>query len=692
MSKMTRREFNLIPIATSRFEVFFLFLLLFVFLKPAQAQNRIDTLIDKDWKFSISYDGGRKESTAEHVNLPHTWNNHDIQSGKIDYYRGVGVYRKEIFFDESLDGKRVFLRFDAASLVADLFINNKFVGEHRGGYTAFCYEITPYLEYGKENLITVEVNNSWRSGIMPLTGDFNIFGGIYRPVHLIITDAICISPLDFASSGVYLTQSNVSHESAQMEVRTVLSNGHNEAKNFLVKTIIYDENGKEVGHKSSKAQMGANQNESLVQDFVVEKPHLWNGKKYPYLYNVKVQLLSDGRVTDEISQPLGFRYFRVDPQKGFFLNGKYLDLYGVSRHQDRLDRGNALTKEDHEEDISLILELGANAVRLCHYPQSQYFISLCDSSGLIVWSELPFVNLYTKSAAFEKNGIEQLEEMIHQLYNHPSIIFWGLFNELRVNQDDPTNYVEKLEEVAKEIDKYRITTAATDISASFDTITDVIAWNRYFGWYAGKAHYISTWLDSMHAVYPDRCIGLSEYGAGGSIRMHEESFDKPVEPKGKWHPEEWQDHFHEVYWSVLKTRPYVWCKLIWNMFDFASATRREGDTDGRNDKGLVTYDRKTKKDVFYFYKANWSNEPVIHLVNKIFRVRERQHINVKVYSNMDEVGLLVNGKEIGRSKGNDIKVFEWKNVKLKDGNNFVLVRGLMNGQQYTDSCRWWYEP
>lgn len=655
-----------------------LILLLFfcVFSELYAERKNID--LNENWSFRFSHHVNK--GTARRVDLPHTWNAQDALSGKLDYKRGIGNYEKRIFIKPEYQGKRLFLRFEGVNTVASVFVNRKYAGEHRGGYGAFVIEITDKVDYGKENSVLVRVNNAEQLDIMPLLGDFNMYGGIYRDVNLIVTENVCISPLDYASSGVKLIQDSVSNEYAKVRNVIQLSNGRN-ADSKLDLSVAVKEGDKTVKSFSSSVvvQAGKNITHEIPMEF--NKPHLWNGMEDPFMYRVEVSIKENGKVLDIVSQNMGLRYYNVDPEKGFFLNGKHLQLKGVCRHQDRAEIGNALRKEHHDEDLAIMLDMGVNAVRLAHYPQDEYFYDLMDRHGLIVWAEIPFVGPggyedkgFVDSEMFKENGKQQLIEMIRQHYNHPSICFWGLFNELKEYGDNPIEYIKELNEIAHNEDPTRPTTSASNQGGAINHITDVIAWNRYDGWYGGNPGTLGAWLDDLKKKNPNIKVGISEYGAGASIYHQQEELKQP-NPSGWWHPENWQTYYHIENWKIISSRPFVWGSFVWNMFDFGAAHRTEGDRPGINDKGLVTFDRKVCKDSFYFYKANWNNsEPVLHIAGKRCDRRTSNVQTIMAFTNQPEAELFVNGKSYGKVKADKYCIVKWEKVSLADGFNEISVR------------------
>lgn len=666
---------------------------LFMLYGMSMFAQRQDILLNNDWNFRFSHQV--QKGTEVRVDLPHTWNAQDALSGKIDYKRGIGNYEKNLFIRPEWKGKRLFIRFEGVNNIADVFINRRHIGEHRGGYGAFIFEITGKVEYGKENSILVRVNNGEQLDIMPLVGDFNFYGGIYRDVHLLITDETCISPLDYASPGVRLIQDSVSHRYAKVRATVDLSNGSSGNQEVELNVRLLD--GQRVVKEGTK-NVNLSGNEVMQQEltFEIDQPHLWNGRQDPFLYQAEVTLFRNGQMVDRVTQPLGLRFYRIDPDKGFFLNGKHLPLQGVCRHQDRSEVGNALRPQHHEEDVALMLEMGVNAVRLAHYPQATYFYDLMDKNGIIVWAEIPFVGPggyndkgFVDLPAFRANGKEQLKELIRQHYNHPSICVWGLFNELTELGDNPVEYIKELNVLAHQEDTTRPTTSASNQMGDLNFITDAIAWNRYDGWYGGTPADLGKWLDRMHKDHPEICIAISEYGAGASIYHQQDSLVKTV-PTSWWHPENWQTYYHIENWKTISSRPYVWGSFVWNMFDFGAAHRTEGDRPGINDKGLVTFDRKVRKDAFYFYKANWNREkPMLYLTGKRNTVRTQRLQTITAFTNLSGAELFVNGKSYGKAIPDSYAILEWKNVELEPGENEIKVVSTNKKLPLNDSfhCR-----
>lgn len=654
--------------------------------------QREDRLINDNWTFRFSHQVDK--NSGRRVDLPHTWNTIDALAGKPDYKRGIGNYTRKLFVPETEKGRRLFLRFEGANTVANVFVNGKMIGEHRGGYGAFVFEITNAVKYGKDNTVLVRVNNAEQLDVMPLVGDFNFYGGIYRDVHLLSMPEVCISPLDYASPGVYLVQNSVTDEKAEVTARVVLSNSSETAHDAVVKVRLMD-GDREVLSEVKECKLKAKDNLQTVEvPFTVVKPHLWNGNADAHLYRVEVSLIKDGTEADCVSQPLGLRYYETDPDKGFFLNGRHLALHGVCRHQERAEVGNALRPEHHDEDVALMKEMGVNAVRLAHYPQAAYVYDLMDRNGIVAWAEIPFVGPggyadkgFVDQPSFRENGREQLREMIRQHYNHPSICFWGIFNELKEDGDNPVEYVKELNALAHAEDPTRPTTSASNQGGNLNYITDNICWNRYDGWYGSSPSTLATFLDATHKSRPDLRIGISEYGAGASVAHQQDTLVQPS-PSGWWHPENWQTEYHIQNWKIISERPYVWGTFVWNMFDFGAAHRTEGDRPGINDKGLVTHDRRTRKDAFFFYKANWNAEPMVYIAGRRTTKRTRSTTDVQVFSNCKTVTLYANGKAVETLSPDGVNVCTFKNVKLEKGENWIEVKAKNGRTTLTDACRW----
>lgn len=650
--------------------------------------------LNDDWQFRFSHEVNH--SDARRVDLPHTWNAQDALAGKIDYKRGIGNYTKRIHVGDELRGKRLYVKCEGANSVCNLFVNGRHVGEHRGGYSAFVFEITDFVDFGKDNTLLLRVNNGEQLDVMPLVGDFNFYGGLYRDVSLIAADTMGISLLDYGSPGVYLRQTNVSERRADVMADVRLSGRNSRPERLTLRVDVTDGNRTVLSReKQLTLEPGAVAQPEAIS-FSIDKPRLWDGVRDPFMYTVNVSVVKDGRIIDRVSQPLGLRYFHTDPDRGFFLNGRHLPLHGVNRHQERAGIGNALQPEHHMEDVYIMLEMGVNTMRLAHYQQAEAMYDLTDKNGVVVWAEIPFVGPggyadkgFVNQESFKANGRQQLRELIRQNYNHPSIMFWGLFNELKEEGDNPVDFVGDLNDLAHQEDPTRPTTAASNQGGSLNFITDNIAWNRYDGWYGSTPATLATWLDATHRDHPQLRIGISEYGAGASLYHQQDTIMQPV-PSGRWHPENWQLDYHVKNWRIISERPFVWGSFVWNMFDFGAAHRTEGDRPGINDKGLVTHDRKVKKDAYYFYRANWNPEPMVYIAGRRNDRRVRPVTDIQVFSNCGPVTLTVNGRKVGTASPDDVKICTFSDVALKPGENMIEVTA--SDGALTDSCLWHLAP
>ena len=663
------------------------------------ASAREDVVLDAGWHF---YQGDPQNAQSPDFNdggwqtlaIPHCWGWEQAQKGE-KYLQGAGWYRRQLDLGVPQPNKRYFIKFEAAGSVADAYLNGKFLGQHRGAFGAFCFELTTNLSASSTNLLAVRVSNAPEPDVAPLSGDFPVYGGLYRPVHLITTDSENIAPTDHGSPGVAWLQTSVSSTQAVLEVTAQISNGARRRQSMTLVARVLDAQGRDVTNASENVVLDPVYTEPVNMKITLANPHLWNGRKDPYLYRAVMELRLGDALVDSVEQPLGLRSFYIDPDTGFYLNGQPYHLHGVNRHQDRPDKGWAITEADMDEDMALLKELGVTAIRCCHYQHSDYFYSLCDRAGILVWAELSQVDRIGGDAKFEETSQNQLRDLIRQNINHPSIFAWSLFNELRPNggrNPDPHRELQDLKTVVNGEDPTRPTTAATCTTTEMEQmnkIPDILGWNVYYGWY-GDWGALSNY-DSMRAKfrYTSRHGGyaISEYGAGANVAQHEENPRKPKND-GQWHPEEYQAIYHEAAWPQLKAAPYIWGTFVWNFADFASYWRHEGNVPGRNDKGLITFDRKTKKDAFYYYQANWSDEPMIYIASRRFTERTNAVTDVKIYSNAKTAELFVNGTSQGRRDNDGNSVFVWRQVKLASGPNAVKAQAQSNGQALNDECQW----
>lgn len=591
--------------------------------------------INIDWLFSKSAKSvpNSLPTDWEKVNLPHTWNGTDGQDGGNDYYRGKCFYAKSLKKSELGDSSVHYLEFEAVNSSAEVYWNAKLIGRHDGGYSTFRVKIPEILD---ENLLVVAADNSPNDRVYPQVADFTFYGGIYRDVSVISVNERHFDLDFYGAPGVRIIP-RVDGSSATVETEFYV----NDPSDCLIQYTISDMDGNAVISGETAA-------DSARVFPKIENVHLWDGVDDPYLYTLTAKLIFGGEETDEISAKFGCRSFRIDPQKGFILNGRPYPLRGVSRHQDRPVIGNALTEKEHREDMELICEVGANTIRLAHYQHSQTFYDLCDEKGMIVWAEIPYISKHMPTG--EENTLSQMKELIYQNINHPSIVVWGLSNEITMNGAGDASLLEnhrKLNDLAHKLDSSRPTVVAVlsmcDPDEAYAKISDVVSYNHYFGWYGGKYDMYGPWFDKFHKKYPDRAIGLSEYGCE-ALNWHTSA------PEQGDYTEEYQTIYHEEVIKQLAERPWLWATHVWNMFDFAADARSEGGENGMNHKGLVTFDRQYKKDAFYAYKAWLSKEPFVHICGKRYIDRTEDTTEVRVYTNMDEVELFANGESLGKQK------------------------------------------
>ena len=588
------------------------------------------------------------------VALPHTWNALDGQDGGNDYWRGIGTYQIEL--PNPTEGKKQYIELKGANHVATVYCNGRELGTHKGGFSTFRFNLTPAMK-PEGNVLTVVVSNA-KSDIYPQNADFTFYGGLYRDVNFVEVADAHFDLLKEGTDGVFVTP----HAAGKTRVDLFPVN----AAGCTVKVVLKD------AEDNVAAEGQADAADHTVVKLDVKEPHLWNGMADPYCYTCEASIEKDGEVQDCVAVTYGYRGFHVDPENGFFLNGKSCPLHGVSRHQDRQDKGWAISREDHEEDIALIKEIGANTIRLAHYQHDQYFYDLCDHTGFVLWAEIPFISSFIPGQAAYENTISQMTELISQNYNHPSIFFWGISNEITISGETEALYrnLTDLHALCKKLDPTRLTTMAevsmVPMTSEHVYITDVLSYNHYFGWYVGDVEDNGPWLDKFHALNPDRPLGVSEYGSEAILKWH------TTTPENHDYTEEYAAYYHHEMLKTFATRPYLWSTHVWNMFDFAADARDEGGVQGRNNKGLVTYDRKTKKDAFYIYQAYWTTEPMIHVCGERFVDRAPEERIVTVYTNCPNVTLVVNGEEVATKDAVDHAVV-FENVALNDGDNTVTA-------------------
>ena len=567
---------------------------------------------------------------AETVELPHSWNSIDGQDGGNDYFRGTCRYTKNIAKSELPEGERVYLEINGANSSATVFVNGKEVAKHDGGYSTWRVDITD--ELCEENKIEIDVDNTANDYVYPQMADFTFYGGLYRDVNLIGVSESHFDLDFFGTHGMKVTP-EIEGEDAEVEIEVFLTNFK---KGQKIRYTVLDAEGNVVAEKVS---------DDDEEELDIKNVHRWHGRKDPYLYTAKAELLEGETVLDNISERFGCRTFEIDPENGFILNGEEYPLRGVSRHQDRWGIGNALKPEHHKEDMELIYEMGATTIRLAHYQHNQYFYDLCDEYGMVVWVEIPYISKHMPGG--RENTISQMKELLVQNYNHPSIVVWGLSNEITMSGED-NDLLENhriLNELCHDWDETRKTVVACvsmcSMDAKYNKIPDVVSYNHYFGWYGGDTTMNGPWFDKFHEKYPKTPIGCSEYGCE-ALNWHTSN------PTQGDYTEEYQAYYHEELIKQLFTRKYMWATHVWNMFDFGADARNEGGENGQNHKGLVTFDRSYKKDSFYAYKAWLSDDPFVHLCGKRYIDRVEDVTKVTVYSNLPEVELFANGESLGK--------------------------------------------
>lgn len=665
-----------------------------------KAEAREVTPFNNGWEFKkgpfptdAMQTAARWNADWEQVNVPHTWNADDMQKKTNSFYAGVAYYRKHYVFPESLEGKRLFLRFEGVGACAEVYVNGYLVGTHKGAYSAFVCEIGSQVRLGEENEIVVKSDNVARPDVIPVNHAlFGVYGGIYRPVWLIVTEPCNIVVNDCASPGVYITQKNVSKQSADVSVRVKLDNATLAPAALELENAIYTREGKLVKVHRQFFELTPQGVQNYVSDFKISHPHLWQGREDPYLYKVVSRLKQDGQVIDEVIQPLGLRKYEAVAGKGFFLNGKKYPMYGVTRHQDWWGMGSALTNREHDFDLEQIMEVGATTVRFAHYQQSDYIYSRCDTLGLIIWAEIPFVNRVTGQEW--DNVHQQMRELIRQSFNHPSIYVWGIHNEVYHPHGYTAALTQSVHDLCKLEDPDRYTVAVNGYGHAEHPVngnTDIQGMNRYFGWYEKKIQDIKPWIEKMAKEYPWQRLMLTEYGADANIEHQTELLGDALNWGSDFYPETFQTKTHEYQWGVISQHPYILASYLWNMFDFAVPQWKRGGVDARNMKGLITFDRKIRKDAFYWYKANWSKEPVLYLTQRRNTERERRETSVTVYSNLGTPRVFLNGRELdGVRKGYTDVHYIFDQVTLAEERNVLRAVIVSDGKEYTDEIVWNY--
>ncbi len=647
-------------------------LLLTLFVSDVVAREVIP--FNRNWVISKSLKKGQPSAV---VNLPHTWREESI-TNTLDDQRGGYFYTKEFTAPDSWVNKLTFIRFKGVASVATVFVNGKYVGEHKGAFTAFTFDISPYIRKGATNTVVVNVDNSVRYDVFPLVGDYNLYGGIYRDVELIVTDKLHITPLHFSTDGVYITQNNLTNREAAISVRIHTAGQYGDKGK--VKATIYDKD-KVVATKTIDLSIGLEGEKELNLPLKIDSPKLWNGRNSPSMYRCEVEVIDiNGKVVDKVAETFGLRNFHINRDKGFMLNGKEYELKGVTYMEDWANVHSALRVEHRLRDMSMIKEMGATAVRCAGYPHSGELYDITDRYGFITWVDLPFSGdisghgvSFISSSGLISNGDLQLQEMVYQLYNNPSVCFVGLFSNVSGYYDSPISYIETLNKRVKDISHNVMTVGCSNEDGAINNITDAISWSQYFGWNSRNASDVGLWLNNFKSGWRKIFPAVGEYGAGGSI-YHQQERQIAVNDGDTWRPESYQTEFHVTYSDAFLNRPYIWGRFINSMFDYGVTFSNDKEVNSVNDMGLVTYDRLVKKDAFYLYKALWnSSEKFIHITQKRLKQRTNRRQDLLIFSSCPTVDVVVNGvpqSTITVKNG----VARVKSLYLKEGANIIVVK------------------
>ena len=657
----------------------------------AAASSRQSAVLTVDWLFAkgdvpdaqqIKFD----DSKWTKVSLPHTFNS--AEEGDGTYYRGPAWYRRAIQLNALNPNRRMVLQFDGAASVAEVFVNGRRIGSHLGPHARFRFDITDALVTGR-NMLAIRVDNSRSRVVGPLGGDFNIFGGLYRQVALIETDSVHVDLSDHGGPGVYAKASDISPSSARVSIDARISNQGRSPAQVQVVSKIVDAEGREVARAAQSVAVPVGTVRVAKLQTRLPSPRLWDGVRDPYLYRI-VTSIGDGG--DEVTVPLGVRTFKVDPQQGFILNGKPYTLLGTNlQHSARPGKGNAVSDAEIAEDMAILRNMGSTGVRFAHFQHPPKAYEEADRLGLGVWTEVGVVGEVEDTPEFKANATRQLRELIAQNYNHPSVVMWGMGNEVYSEDPSVARILQGLHATTKEMDPSRPTVYAHCCQSDDHPkaqVTDIIGFNRYFGWYKDQSgRTMDSWAREYHAAHPNRAFSVSEYGAGASI-FHQADPPGEVETTAAWHPEQYQTEYHERNWLDMADKPYIHAKFVWVAFDFASAGRHEGDRRGINDKGLVTYDRRTPKDSYYWYKANWNDEPMVYITSRRLVARSQADVEVKAYTNAGPATLVLNGTPVS-TIAPERRILRWR-VNLRPGPNTIEVRSA-SAPGLSDSVAWRFE-
>ncbi len=703
------------------------------------AGPRIEMPLREGWRFKLGADSATElqaepDATWTTVSVPHTWNrvgfykdapaSHINTAQNVVTTQGVGWYKLVFTPPANVAGMESFLQFDAASRIATVWLNGTMLGAHRGGFSRFRLDSTTVLKPGQENTLTVKVDNtkpalgSSTADVLPLTGDFFVYGGLYRPVSLVFTRKIHLDLMDFGSAGLYARTTSVASGAAQVEVRVRVRNDSLQAGEVTLRALLIDSMGRVAAKQEQSVAVGPASVKENTTAVTVPHPHLWQGVEDPYLYRLVVELSNkSAQVVDRASLPFGIRQVRFDPDHGLFLNGKHVDVHGVGYHQDREGKGWASEPEDVAADVATMREMGVTGIRLTHYQHGQPIHDLADRDGLVVWDEIPLVSQWTlggsslPTAALRENARQQLRELIAQDFNHPSVITWSIGNEIDFGNSmpaflgngkgaipDPLPLLNELNQLAHELDPGRPTTLATccegRLSAPGATVpitaavTDLSGANRYFGWYYDKPSDLGPHLDALHQTRPAQPMAVTEYGAGGAVSLHSDNALGGAESRNRPQAEEYESYIHEQNWSTLRSKPYLWGTFLWNSFDFGSTVRNEGNAQDINTKGIVTFDHKYRKDPYFFYKANWTPTPTVHINSSLYTERAYRVADVRVYSNANRTSLKVNENLVGVLADCPDRICVWNGVILSPGPNSIVATGTFPKGDVQDRVEW----
>ena len=658
--------------------------------------------LNEGWRFALS-DGSR----AAVVDLPYTWNGDDAQDGGNDYYRGEGVYAKEVDVPAEWEGKTVYLQVGAANMETSLWVNGEQVGTHTGGYARFMMDVSRVLRYGASNQIEIRVSNSRDIVSPPLSADFSFYGGVLRPLAWVVKDSAGFNPNPcvthkllgtkrIAAAPTRVEQYEVSAGEAVLGLRAYVRNGSERTLTMRLRSRLEDASGKVVCEADSVLEVPAQGEPEVLLRWRLATPHLYQGKSDPYMYRAVSEVYVGDELLDTDRQPVGLRSIRIDPADGFFLNGSRYPLYGVCLHEEMPHKGRAVSDADRKLSVDVMRETGLNYFRLAHYQHGDFTYDYLDSLGVLCWTECPVVNSVgmndAENAVFRRNAVSQMLELVLQLYNHPCVVVWGLSNEVNYQPGiDPTYTIRELNEVVKSLDRHRPTVVAAMFPERLTNfVPDAYAANRYDGWYYGAIADFGKVMDELHAKYPYRAVGVSEYGVGANLTHHQD-IAAPIEEGGQFHPEEYQSLFHESYWKMIKERPYIWSSSVWAGYDFAVDSRDEGGVPGRNDKGLATFDRQTRKDAFYWYKANWNTDDAfVYITSRRYTERPERDVTLRVYSNLPRIIVYQNDRKLGEVEVKD-HLAVWP-LKLRKGENVIRVEAPMQRGAAVDYATWNYKP